>query len=207
MSPSLAIIGSVVAAGGTVPYVLETVRGKTKPRIVTWLTWALLTGVAAAAAFSAGDFGSGFFALLGTIATSSIVVAGLRYGDRSFKALDIACMAAVVVGLVLWQVFNTPAIAVWAAIIVDCTGFVPTFVHAWRQPHEETASTFALVGVGGLLASLATVLGGVLSVTSLGYPLYASLSMGSCAVLVLLRRRALKAAATTVTPAAEAGEA
>jgi hypothetical protein len=107
--------------------VLETVRGKTKPRIVTWLTWALLTGVAAAAAFSAGDFGSGFFALLGTIATSSIVVAGLRYGDRSFKALDIACMAAVVVGLVLWQVFNTPAIAVWAAIIVDCTGFVPTF--------------------------------------------------------------------------------
>jgi len=50
---------------------------------VTWLTWALLTGVAGAASLSAAQLGAAVFALLGTVATTAVVVAGLRFGDRS----------------------------------------------------------------------------------------------------------------------------
>ena len=84
MRTLLSVLGSLVAVAGTVPYVIETIRGNTKPRIVTWLTWALLTGVAGAASLSAGQLGGAVFALLGTVATSAVVVAGLRFGDRSF---------------------------------------------------------------------------------------------------------------------------
>jgi len=194
MSEILALIGSLLAAGGTLPYILETIRGKTKPRIVTWLTWSMLTGVAAAAAFADGEALSGIFALLGAIATGSIVAVGLRYGDRSFKPLDIVCMGGVVAGLVLWQVFNSPAIAVWAAIGIDFIGLVPTLKHAWDSPHEETASTFVLVASGGGLATGAIAAGGAVSVTALGYPLYVAMSMSSCALVVVLRGKRLQKA-------------
>ena len=78
MRTLLSVLGSLIAVAGTVPYIIETIRGNTKPRIVTWLTWALLTGVAGAASMSAGQLGAAVFALLGTVATSSVVVAGLR---------------------------------------------------------------------------------------------------------------------------------
>ena len=99
MRTLLSVLGSLIAVAGIVPYVIETIRGNTKPRMVTWLTWALLTGVAGAASLSAGQLGGAVFALLGTVATSAVVVAGLRFGDRSFTTLDLACLAGVLVGL------------------------------------------------------------------------------------------------------------
>ena len=189
MNDIIAVVGGLLAAGGTVPYIVETVRGNTKPRIVTWLTWALLTGVAASAAFADHAMASGIFALLGTVATGSVVLAGLRHADRSFAPVDIVCMAGVITGLVLWRIFDSPAIGVWAAIIIDSVGFIPTFKHAWQKPHEETPSTFVLVSRGGALTVAAIIASGAVSVTSLGYPLYVALSMGSCAVVVLARKR------------------
>lgn len=191
MTTLLSVLGSLLAAAGTVPYMFETIRGKTKPRIVTWLTWAMLTGVAGAASLSAGQVGGAVFALLGTVATGSVVVTGLRFGDRSFGRLDIACMAVVLVGLVLWLTLHNPGFAVWAAIVIDFVGLVPTLVHAWTDPTEETARTFACVGAGGLIASAAIAAGGSVSVAALGYPLYAGVSMGTVTAIIVVRRKAL----------------
>jgi hypothetical protein len=134
-----------MAVAGTVPYIVETIPGNTKPRIVTWLTWTLLTGVAGAASLSAGQFGAAVFALLGTVATSAVVVAGLRFGDRSFTTLDLFCLAGGLLGLLLWLSLDNPIFAIWAAILIDFVGLVPTLVHAWTQPAAETASAFVCV--------------------------------------------------------------
>ena len=192
MRTLLSVLGSLIAVAGTVPYVIETIRGNTKPRIVTWLTWALLTGVAGAASLSAGQLGGAVFALLGTVATSAVVVAGLRFGDRSFTRLDLACLAGVLVGLLLWLSLDNPIFAIWAAILIDFVGLVPTLVHAWKQPTAETASAFVCVGVGGLITSAAIASGGSFSVAALGYPLYAAVSMASVATIILIRRRSVK---------------
>ena len=191
MRTLLSVLGSLIAAAGTAPYILETIRGNTKPRIVTWLTWALLTGVAGAASLSAGHLGGAVFALLGTVATGSVVVAGLRYGDRSFTTLDLACLAGVLLGLLLWLSLDNPIFAVWAAILIDFVGLAPTLVHAWKQPTAETASTFLCVGVGGLITSAAIASGGSFSVAALGYPLYAAVSMGSVAAIIVIRRKSV----------------
>jgi hypothetical protein len=184
----LIALGGIISAAGTIPYVIETIKGQTQPRVVTWLTWSLLTGLAGFAAWSDGQMGAALFALLGTLATGSIVVAGLKYGDRSFGALDIVCALMVFAGLALWLIFKNPAIAVWIAIAVDCIGFVPTFIHAWQKPEEETGSTFAIVGVGGAITVLATLVSGAHSVTALGYPCYVAVSMAACATVVYARQ-------------------
>jgi hypothetical protein len=193
----IAILGSLLAVAGTVPYVIETIKGKAKPRVVSWLTWALLTGIAAAAAFSDGQVAAGIFALAGTLATGSVAVAGWRYGDRTFTRLDIICQVSVLVGLVLWFIFNSPALALWAAIIIDFVGFVPTYKHAWDKPKEETPTFFALVCVGGLMATVAAVAVGGWTVTSVAYPLYVALSMASCLAILMLRTKVSRQVAET----------
>ena len=192
MTTWLSVLGSLIAVAGTIPYIVETIRGNTKPRIVTWLTWALLTGVAGAASLSAGQLGAAVFALLGTVATTSVVLAGLRYGDHSFTTLDLACLAGVLIGLALWLSLDNPVFAIWAAILIDFVGLVPTFVHAWKQPTAETASAFVCVGVGGLITSAAIASGGSFSVAALGYPLYAAVSMATVASVIVIRRKSVQ---------------
>lgn len=199
MTTFLSVLGSLIAAAGTAPYVVETVRGHTRPRLVTWSTWAVLTAVAGAASLSAGQLGGAVFALLGTVATTAVVVAGLRYGDRSVTALDVACLAGVLAGLVMWLILRNPAVAVWAAIVIDFIGLVPTLVQAWTDPDAETASTFVCIGAGGLITSAAVAAGGEFSVPALGYPLYAAVSMSTVTAIIVLRRR------YAVTPTSDRG--
>jgi hypothetical protein len=199
MQNILPIIGSLVAASGTVPYVIATIKKQTKPRLVTWFTWFLLTTLASAAAFSDHQFAAGFFALLGALSTGAAALAGLRYGERDFTKLDIGCVFGVAAGFALWLIFKDAAIGVWAAIIIDFIGLVPTLRHAWVAPQEETALTYALVGIGGALTVAAILIAGHITVTSIGYPLYAGLSLGITSIAIVLRRR-------TLAPAVEAAE-
>jgi hypothetical protein len=184
---ALTVLGTALGAAGTVPYLLATVRGSTRPRIVTWLTWSLLTAVAGAASASAGDYPAAAFSLVGTLATALVVAVGLRYGDRSVTRLDAACLALVLAGFVLWIVLDLPGIAVAAACLIDFVGLVPTLVHGWRRPREETPVTFALIAAGGLATAAAAW--GTWTVTALAYPLYVAVSMGTCWAVVVLRGR------------------
>jgi hypothetical protein len=190
------VASSILATCGTVPYLRETVRHTTRPRLVTWGTWSLLTAVAGTASASVGDYPSAVFSFVGTVATASVVAVGLRFGDRAIGALDAACLTLVVVGVGAWLTLDQPGLAVLAACLIDLIGLVPTAVHAWRRPEEETATTFALVAVGGACAGLAAW--GELTVTALAYPTYVALSMGAVAVLTL--RGAPTAPVHTATP-------
>jgi hypothetical protein len=185
----IATLGSAIAALGTLPYIMETIKGTTKPRVVSWLTWSLLMFLATAGCLAAHQYASAIFSLFGAIATGFIVIAGFKYGDRHFAALDIACMGGVLLGLILWRVFNSPSLAVWAAIIIDFVGLIPTLKHSWMLPEEETVATYILVFVGGVLTVAASSTISGWSVTSVGYPLYSALSLGLVACIVYFRKR------------------
>ena len=184
---ALVVISTFLSASSSVPTIRDTVRRRSHPRVVTWLTWSLLTGVAGAASASSGDYPAAAFSLIGTLTTAAVAIAGLRYGDRSIGRLDVVCLVLVVAGFVLWRVFNHAGIAVVAACVIDGIGLVPTLVHAWRRPREETASTYALIAVAGGCATLAAW--GTWTVTAVAYPLYVLVSMGACWAIIVTGHR------------------
>ena len=169
MQTLLIAVSTVLTLVSAVPYIIEIIRHKTKPRIVSWFTWSLLTGIACAASFADGKVASGILMLAATVETMAIVVLGFAYGDRKFERLDIICQLGAIVGLLLWLIFNSPAIAVIAAVVIDCVGMIPTVKHSWQRPYEETWSTFFLAGVGAIATVFAA---GVWTITSVAYPLY-----------------------------------
>lgn len=181
----LVVLSSILATCGTLPYLRETVRGGTRPRLVTWGTWSLMTAMAGVASASVRDYPSAVFAFVGTLATGAVVVVGLRFGDRAFGRLDAVCLVVVLIGAALWLGLDQPAIAVLTACAIDLVGLVPTAVHAWRRPAEETTSTFVLIAASGACAAFAAW--GELTVTALAYPVYVAASMGFVALLTLRR--------------------
>lgn len=138
--------------GAIIPYVNDVIHGSTKPRIVSWFNWSLLTGIAAAAALADKQYPSAILSLSGSAVCLVVVIGGLKHGDRKFEFFDIACQAGAILGLVLWIVFSSPLVAIIASVSIDFIAGLPTIKHIWQKPHEETRITFVLAAIGALCA-------------------------------------------------------
>ncbi|MGZ6004812.1 MAG: hypothetical protein ACXWLH_01535 [Candidatus Saccharimonadales bacterium] len=138
MKQTLSIFSFCLALYAAVPYIIDIVKRKTKPNIVTWFTWTLLTGIATAAAFAAGEPRSDIITLAISIQTGSIVLLGLKYGIAKMTWFDGLCQLGVIVALILWLLLNSPLIAIVGALIIDFIGLLPTAKHSYLKPTEET---------------------------------------------------------------------
>jgi hypothetical protein len=183
------VISSGLTLGSIAPYLRDVVRGKTKPRIVSWFTWSLLTGISCVALFSDHAYASAMLLLADTIATTLVVILGLRHGNREFDRMDIVCQASALVGVALWLIFNSPIIAVAASVTIDTVGaLLPTLKHTWQKPHEETMLAYALASVGAVFAIMAVT---SWEATALVYPIYLVAMNGLLAAVIVLRHRSV----------------
>jgi hypothetical protein len=190
MITALIILSSLLTVVSAIPYIVAIIRGTTKPRVVSWLIWSVLTAIAGVASYADGQYAAAILMLFVTLETLAVVVLGLKHGDRKFARLDIVCLLGAAAGIILWQIFDSPAFAVLATLLIDLLGGIPTLVHSWRKPFEETWQTYALSS----LASVCTVIAaGNWQITSVAFPLYLVAINLVLAVLLLLRRRAIGA--------------
>ncbi len=146
------VLATIITVGSVIPYVRDILRGTTKPNIVSWITWTLLTGIATAAEIAAHEYATAIFTSAAVLETGIIVVLGLKYGYVKYTTFDVVCQIGAIVGIILWQLFNSPAIGVVASVTIDFIGALPTIRHSWLKPGEETWSAYALAGLGGALA-------------------------------------------------------
>jgi hypothetical protein len=186
MRELLAIIGAVIAALGTVPYLIDIIRGKTKPNIVTWLTWTMLTAISGAAALAAGEPKTAAFLFGNSLCTGAVVVLGLKYGTAKFSRFDIVCQVSAVLGLVFWLVFNSPTIGIVVPLAVDFIGGLPTIRHSWLKPAEETWQTF-MVGVIAPMFTIASLTR--FNIASLAFPLYLFIANTALVIIIITRRK------------------
>jgi hypothetical protein len=169
MKTAFIVISSILAIVNILPYIRDVYLKKTKPRIVSWFTWSLLTAIASAASFSDRQYASAILTLLASMETLTVVILGWRYGDRKFAPFDIGCQIAAIIGLMLWLVFNSPAIAIIASICIDIIATLPTLKHSWEKPHEETAITFLLGSVAAVFTVMAA---NSHKITAVAFPAY-----------------------------------
>ncbi len=149
------VLATIITVVSVLPYLRDILKGTTKPNIVSWLTWTLLTGIATAAEIAAHEYVAAIFTSAAVVETGLVVVFGLRYGYVKYTRFDVVCQIGAVVGIILWQLFDSPTIGVLAAVGIDFIGALPTFRHAWQKPNEETWQTFAISGIGAVFALLA----------------------------------------------------
>src|SRR5665213_489076 len=169
----IAAIAGILALLDVSPYLIDIVKRKTKPNIVSWFTWTLLLAIGTAAAFSAHQDRSAFLTLGDAFGTTMVLILGLKFGIAKFTWFDGLCQIAAVIGLVLWLVFNSPAIAIVAMVSIDFIASLPTIKHSWESPNEETWEAFAITVFASTLTILSLT---AFSTVSLTFPIYLLLS-------------------------------
>jgi hypothetical protein len=169
MKDILAVSGACIMLCCTIPYVIDIVKGKTKPNIVSWFTWTLLLGIGTAALYASHQTHAALLLGGDVVATFAVVLVGLKYGIAKLDLFDGLCQVGALVGLILWLVFNSPLIAITATIAIDFVGTIPSMRHCWLHPEEETSVTYTM----GVIATILTLLSlKEYSITAWVYPVY-----------------------------------
>lgn len=150
--PYLIFVGALVQIIGIVPYIKDTLAGRTRPNKVSWLMWAVSPLIATAAALSDGVrwavlpvFLSGFCPLL-----VFIVSFVNPHAYWKLERFDYICGFCSLAALVLWGVTKEPVVAILFAIASDGFAAIPTLIKLWNYPKTETVSAY----VAGLVNAL-----------------------------------------------------
>jgi hypothetical protein len=149
----LVVSTAIISVCGSLAYILDTAKGKTKPNRVSWLMWSVAPIIGTFAAISAGGdiwatarvFLAGFLPLI--VLTVSFINPQSYWKLTKF---DFLCGACSVIAVLIWLIAGNPVIAILFAAIGDGFASLPTIFKAWKYPETETGLTF----IAGLIATI-----------------------------------------------------
>jgi hypothetical protein len=203
LSP-LALFGLASALLSTLaylPYIIDTVRGRTRPQRASWLIWSVLGSIAFFSQLYEGAAASLWFAGVQVSGTITVFLLSIFVGAGVFlKRKDYIVLLLACVGLVLWYFTENAAYALAITITISLLGGVVTIEKAYRDPQSETIATWALSFVASLCAIVAV---GKLDWVLLAYPVYLFALNGAILGAMLLgraRRVALAPVSVHATP-------
>lgn len=180
---SIAIILTLV---GYVPYIRDTIKGKTTPHVYTWFIWGSVTLIAFALQVSAhAGFGS-LVTLAAGIVCLLIFALGLRIGKKNIAPIDTVCLCLAILALIVWVFAKQPVASVIIVSAADMLGFVPTIRKSWNKPYQETLLSYEMNTLRFAMAIYA--LDKYTIVTSL-YPITWIVANGLFSVYLIIRRR------------------
>jgi hypothetical protein len=168
-----------------IPYIITTIRGKTKPSRVTWWIWFVLSMIVSFNQYTAGAIHTIWFSLGGGIAQLIIAIYSLKKGEGTWSPFDRMCLFSAIGSLLLWWIFNSPLIALVLNLVTDILGTLPTIKKTYFEPETENSLTWFSYFIASILNVLALE---NWSFTSSLFPLYI-LIVNSIIVVLLLRPR------------------
>lgn len=144
MKEILSIIGVSLTFIAYIPYIRDTLKGKTTPHVYTWLAWSLLSFIIFALQLSDHAGPGAYVTLASGIATTIIFLLGLRQGNKDITKTDTAIFIAVLVGTVLWLLADEPVLSTVLLVTTDVLAFGPTIRKSWNKPKQETPITYTI---------------------------------------------------------------
>ncbi|MEL6453043.1 MAG: hypothetical protein AAFQ19_17455 [Pseudomonadota bacterium] len=183
---ALGVSAAVLSVCAFLPYIRDTLVGRTHPHRASWLIWSVLGCIALGSQVAQGAHASLWFAAMQVGCTVFIFALTIRRGNGAWLAPgDTYVLAAAGLGLLMWSVTHTAAYALGMAITVSLLGGICTVRKAYRAPGSETLSTWVLSTVAAALALLSV---GTLDWVLLAYPAYLLVLYAAIVTAILLGR-------------------
>jgi hypothetical protein len=141
---TIAVIASLLAIVGNVPYLYDIVTKKVKPHPYTWFVWSMVSCIIF---FGQLAKGAGIGALptaASEIFTVIIFLFSLQYGFKTIRPVDKIFLAAALAGVIPWLLTKDPTASVIIAVSIDVIAFMPTIRKTWKHPRTETPILYAM---------------------------------------------------------------
>jgi hypothetical protein len=186
MKQVLGILTIAMAFIGYIPYFKDTISGKTKPHVISWFLWTLVSFIAFGLQWSKGA-GAGAYAnfAMGLICLV-LFIFSFKNGTTKIKTVDVISFILALLAIILWLVVHQPVWSITLVVLIDALSFTPTFVKSWSKPKQETLFTWILSTVrqGCALLALKEV-----NFVTAAFPVYAlSANALFCALLITRRK-------------------
>lgn len=186
---SLALCGLLSGILGTIaymPYVFDTLKGRTRPQRASWLIWSILSSITFFSQLSEGATDSLWFAGVKVSGTLVIFLLSISWGAGGFLNRK-DCVILVAAGFGLWLSYTTETAlyALAITISIGLLGGAITVVKAYFDPDSETISAWTLSFFASILAIVAV---GRIDWMILAYPLYLFTMNGAIVAAMLTGR-------------------
>jgi len=173
MTQTLVLLGVVVFCFGALPYLRDTLAGRTKPNRVSYFLWFLAPFIGVAASVVQGVTWTAVPVFMAGFAPFLIFIASFMTPahQTSWKLgpFDWVCGGLSVVALVLWQITKEPNVAILFAILSDGAASLPTLKKCWTHPDTETVMFYSCALFAQVMGVLATT---AFSFAEVAFPLY-----------------------------------
>ena len=171
---------------GFIPYLLTTLKGKTRPNRATWIIWTVV-GIALLASYKeAGATDAIWVTVANVIAFGAVVGLSFKYGEGNWTPLDLGCLVSAGVGFFLWWFFDSPLPTLYISILVDLIGALPTLKKAYLDPEGEDRLTWFLFWMANTINLFAIEKAGF---AMWAYPVYLFLISGAIMAILFMTRR------------------
>lgn len=155
MKEFLGILAVVITFVGYAPYVLDTIKGKTRPHIFSWFTWAFVTFIIFALQVL-GHGGAGTYTTLATaILCSGIFILGLKNGKKDITKFDTVIFIITLIATGIWIFAKQPVISTILIVTINTLANIPTIRKSWKDPNSETLFTWEMGAVRNFLGLIA----------------------------------------------------
>ncbi|MDO8435472.1 MAG: hypothetical protein Q7S89_02210 [bacterium] len=181
----LVVLSAILSLTGSVAYIRDIFRGKSKPNLVTWGLWGFAPLIATGAALSAHAdlwatvriFMAGFGPLL-------VFLVGFFVPQSYWKLskFDYACGGLSLIALFAWLGVHSPLTSILLAAIADLFATLPTIIKAWRYPETETVYTYF---IGLFTASMVIPAIPVWNIENSAFQIYLLIANASLFIIVV----------------------
>lgn len=172
---------------GAIFYLRSIYKREINPHFLSWLGWAFMTTIGAIAMLDSGSTWSTLFIFANSVSCISITIYSLykKVGTWSTTVYDYGFFVLGILGIILWQIFDMPILAIIFCVLADLFFAIPTVVKTFKDPNSENATgwiPYCIAGVFGLLAIE------TFSSTEIIYPFYI-FSLNSFVLMIILFKR------------------
>ena len=182
------IIAIIMTVTGYIPYIKDTIKGKTKPHVYTWFLWATVSAIAFALQMSDHAGVGGYVTLAAVIVCYVIFFLGLHIGKKDITKSDTIFLLLALIALIIWLFAKQPIVSVILLSVTEMLAFIPTVRKTWHNPHYETLSSYIMNTIRFALGIFA--LQNYSIITSL-YPITWLIANGTFSILLMTRRNKL----------------
>jgi len=143
----------------------------------------LITALGTASLFANQDRVAIWFLSICAVCSLIIFLLSLKYGMGGWEKIDILCLVIAIIGIVVWQITDSPALGLYASILADFVGMIPALIKTYRLPHTE----YYLSYIFDVSAALFTLLAiQKWEIEGYAYPMYIFV-INSIMLLLILR--------------------
>lgn len=151
----LPLLAGAVALVAYIPYLRDTLSGKTRPNRASWWIYTIVGTIGTGSTYLAGARWTLLAPAVYAVASLAVALLAIRRGEGGWSVLDRCCLGTAALSVAVWLISGDPLLAVMMNSAADLAGSVPTMRKAWIDPARENRWAWLLYLVANSLTLLA----------------------------------------------------